>query len=131
MAEMTTQDIVKNSDEVRDQNLDWKQVYTRLHNASASNKYRIFRTNNTLFLVKIMENNVGQVFTFNADAKNKLISNVLEFLKALKVAKYKIAILSTKDEQLFNSLKQNKFRVDIREQKDENNEVVFQGAIHV
>ena len=128
---MTTQDIVKNSDEVRDQNLDWKQVYTRLHNASASNKYRIFRTNNTLFLVKIMENNVGQVFTFNADAKNKLISNVLEFLKALKVAKYKIAILSTKDEQLFNSLKQNKFRVDIREQKDENNEVVFQGAIHV
>ena len=131
MAEMTTQDIVKNSDEVRDQNLDWKQVYTRLHNASASNKYRIFRTNNTLFLVKIMENNVGQVFTFNADAKNKLISNVLEFLKALKVAKYKIAILSTKDEQLFNSLKQNKFRVDIREQQDENNEVVFQGAIHV
>ena len=131
MAEMTTQDIVKNSDEVRDQNLDWKQVYTRLHNASASNKYRIFRTNNTLFLVKIMENNVGQVFTFNADAKNKLISNVLEFLKALKAAKYKIAILSTKDEQLFNSLKQNKFRVDIREQKDENNEVVFQGAIHV
>ena len=131
MAEMTTQDIVKNSDEVRDQNLDWKQVYTRLHNASASNKYRIFRTNNTLFLVKIMENNVGQVFTFNADAKNKLISNVLEFLKALKAAKYKIAILSTKDEQLFNLLKQNKIEVIVREQKDENNEVVFRGAIHV
>ena len=131
MAEMTTQDIVKKSDEVRDQNLDWKQVYTRLHNASASNKYRIFRTNNTLFLVKIMENNVGQVFTFNADAKNKLISNVLEFLKALKAAKYKIAILSTKDEQLFNLLKQNKIEVIVREQKDENNEVVFRGAIHV
>jgi len=131
MAEMTTQDIVKNSDEVRDQNLDWEQVYIRLHNASASNQYRIFRTNNTLFLVKIMENNVGQVFTFNADAKNKLISNVLEFLKALKVAKYKIVVLSTKDTQLFNSLKQNKIKVDIREQKDENNEVVFQGAIYV
>ena len=131
MAEMTAQDIVKKSDEVRDHNLDWERTYASLVLAVRSNEYRVFRTNNTLFLVKIMENNMGQVFIFNADAKNKLISNVLEFLKALKVAKYKIAILSVKDMRFFNLLKQNKVEVIVREQKDENNEVVFQGAIYV
>ena len=88
MAEMTTQDIIKNCDELKGSGQDWQRVYANLQLSVKKPEYRIFRTGNTLFWVHIQSPGVGQVFVFNADPKEKLFDNVLEFLKAMKVAKY-------------------------------------------
>ena len=49
MAErMTTQEIVKNSYEVKNMKLNWESIYKAIYAASQTNKYRILRNGDTL-----------------------------------------------------------------------------------
>ena len=51
--QMTPQDIVKNSTEIKESGIDWKQAYAVLHQTIASNQYRVLRNGNTLFWIRI------------------------------------------------------------------------------
>jgi hypothetical protein len=88
--EMTTQDIVKNSDEIKNMDISWEKMYAILHEAVKSNKYRILRSGNTLFVIKILSSTEAQLNVFNAEKSFKdYIRNIKEFGKAMEKAGYK------------------------------------------
>ena len=131
MAEMTPQDIVKNCDELKGSNLKWQEVYVKLLASTKANTHRIFRTGNTLFWVHIQNPGVGQVFTFNADPKAKMLQNVLEFLKAMKVAKYTTLTAVMPTAGLFKRLQAAGYTVEIQLLQTSAGPISFKGTIHV
>lgn len=131
MAEMTTQDIVKNCDELKGSGQDWQHVYANLQLSAKTPEYRIFRTGNTLFWVHIQSPGVGQVFAFNADHKAKLFQNVLEFLKAMKVAKYTKLVMVMPTVGMFKQLQGKGYAVDVSPIKTTASPLKFKGIIHV
>jgi hypothetical protein len=131
MAEMTTQDIVKNSDEVRDHNLDWETTYASLVLAVKSNEYRVLRTNNTLFLIHIDSPGVAQVYTFNADSKHRFLGNMKEFLKAMKVAKYHTVYGVTNNEQMLRVMERAGFNGKIEQVGTQDGKPAFKGTMRV
>lgn len=131
MAEMTPQDIVKNCDELKGSGQDWKQVYVKLLASTKANTHRIFRTGNTLFWVHIVSPGVGQAFAFNADPKDQLVANVLEFLAALKAAKYKTVSTVIPTTAIFTRLQKEGYAVDIERRRTAAGPIKFKGTIHV
>lgn len=131
MAEMTTQDIVKNCDELKGSGQDWQHVYANLQLSVKTPEYRIFRTGNTLFWVHIQSPGVGQVFAFNADPKDKLFQNVLEFLKAMKVAKYTQLQTVMPTTVLFKQLQQAGYSVEVEPLRNQTGPLSFKGVINV
>ena len=131
MAEMTTQNIIKNCDELKGSRQDWKDVYTKLHVSVKTNKFRIFRAGNTLFWVKLLEPGTGQVFVFNADSKEKFFENALQFLKALKAVKYTEIIAIAPAPGLFRQIQRAGYDVDIEKMSSTEGPASFKGTIHV
>jgi hypothetical protein len=131
MAEMTTQDIIKNCDELKGSRQPWKEVYAKLHMSVKTNKFRIFRSGNTLFWVKIISPGVGQVFAFNVDPQEKFFANVLEFLKALKVAKYTEVRAVMPAPGLFRQLQRAGCVVYLEKLLNTDGPESFKGTIHV
>jgi hypothetical protein len=131
MAEMTTQDIVKNCDEVKEGKLDWLKVYAILTEALKTNKYRMLRTNNTLFLIRIDSPGVAQMYIFNADTKHRLMGNMREFLKAMQVAKYNTVYGETHNVQVLRLLERAGFPGKIEQIESPNGKPLFRGTMNV
>jgi len=131
MKEMSTQYIIKNCDELKGSGQDWQRVYATLQASVKTPEYRIFRTGNTLFWVHIISPGVGQVFAFNADPKTKLFSNVLEFLKAMKVAKYTQLQTVMPATALFTRLQGEGYSVEVTPLRDQAGPIRFKGVINV
>jgi phosphoribosylpyrophosphate synthetase len=131
MAEMTTQNIIKNCDELKGSKQNWKEVYAKLHVSVKANKFRIFRAGNTLFWVKLLEPGTGQVFAFNADPKEKFFENVLQFLKALKAVKYTEITAVMPVPGLFRQLQRAGYAVDVEKIPSVEGPASFKGTIHV
>lgn len=110
---MTPQEIVKNSTEVKESNLDWKQVYVTLSKMLKTNKYRVLRNGNTLFLIKILSPGFAQMFLFNADSNKNLIRNMREFAQAMHRAGFKRVFGETHDMQMINVIKRIGFPVEV------------------
>lgn len=111
--EMTTQDIVKNSDEVKRGKLDWKKIYAGLAEVVKTDKYRIIRSGNTLFLIKILEPHVAAMTAFNAEKSFKnYIRNVKDFLKAMEIAGYKEVKAVGVNIQMINLMKNAGYSIE-------------------
>lgn len=107
---MTTQDIVKNSDEIKNMDISWEKMYAILHEAIKSNKYRILRSGNTLFVIKILSDTEAQLNVFNAEKSFKdYIRNIKEFGKAMEKAGYKKLSARGANVQMVNILKSAKY----------------------
>jgi hypothetical protein len=108
--QMTTQDIVKNSDEIKNMDISWEKMYAILHEAIKSNKYRILRSGNTLFVIKILSDTEAQLNVFNAEKSFKdYIRNIKEFGKAMEKAGYKKLSARGANVQMVNILKSAKY----------------------
>ena len=85
---MTMQDIVKNSDEVKQSGEDWTKFYAYIHSAIQFPKYRLMRNKNTLFLYEIMQpHEANLISTFNAEKSYKTFArNIIEFGNAMEKA---------------------------------------------
>jgi hypothetical protein len=130
--QMTTQEIVKNSTEVKQNDLDWEQVYVALHKSIASNKYRMFRQGNTLFWIRIDEPGVAQMFVLNADSYKNLLRNTRDFMQAMHRAHYQTIYGETIDINLLNYLKREGFPVDIQQiGQDAKMRTLYKGTINV
>ena len=106
MSEMSVQDIVKNSDEMKRYKKDWKRVYISLSYAVQTNKYRIIRAGDTLFVIKILEPHVAELATLNAEKSFKqYVRNIKEFLKAMDIAGYKEVHAKDVNIQMINLMK--------------------------
>ena len=129
---MTTQDIVKNCDELKDSGQDWKQVYAALHSMLESNQYRIMRAGNTLFLIKLLEQGTAQMFVFNADGQKNFLRNTKEFFKAMKAAKFHTVFGITENPQIIKMLQHTGYEVDVEDAgKNSKGRPLYKGTLHV
>jgi hypothetical protein len=130
--QMTTQDIIKNCDEIKDSNQDWKQIYAVLHHMIESNQYRVVRNGNTLFLIKLLGSGTAQMFVFNADTPKNFLRNMKEFFKAMKVGKFHTVFGITENMKIIDMLKHVGFQVDIENAGvDEKGRPLYKGIVHV
>lgn len=132
MEQMSVQDLVKNSTEVKESGEDWRRVYAILSEALKTNKYRILRSGNTLCLIKLLAPHEAQMFLVNADTNKNLLRNTKEFVKALHVAGFKKFFGVTHDMQMLNMLKRAGYHVEIKsEGKDKQGKNLYRGTINV
>jgi len=131
-ATMSTQDIVKNCDEIKDSGQDWRQAYAALHSMLESNQYRIMRAGNTLFLIKLLEQGTAQMFVFNADSPKNFLKNTKEFFKAMKAAKFHTVFGITENPQIIKMLQHTGYEVDVENVgNDDKGQPLYKGTVHV
>jgi hypothetical protein len=130
---MSTQDIVKNSDWVKKYHWDWKVLYASIYHAQETlNNYRILRDGNTLFVYEIVSPGVCKLNVINADPDNVFKKNVINALKALKVAGFHEVIASSKNVMQLNAVRRAGFKIDVSPgPKDDDGNSTFIGVIHV
>lgn len=132
MKEMTVQDLVKNSTEVKESGEDWKRVYAILSEALKTNKYRIMRSGNTLCMIKLLAPHEAQMFLFNADTNKNLLRNMKEFAKALDVAGFKSVFGETHDLQMINMIKRLGYPAEVTDAgKDSQGRKLYRGTVNV
>jgi len=130
--QMTPQDIVKNSTEIKESGIDWKQAYAVLHQTIASNQYRVLRNGNTLFWIRIDAPGVAQMFVFNADTYKNLFRNMKEFAHAMQAGGYKKVYGETHDVNMINLIKRIGYPVDVQTiGKDEKGRTIYKGIVNV
>jgi len=128
---MTTQEIVKNSDEVKKSGKDWKEVYAIVYQSLSTNKYRMMRNGNTLFWFRIDEPGVAQMYVFNADSYKHLFRNLKDFVKAMEISKYKKLYGETADINLINLIKRVGYPVDVEKVgKDSKGQTIYRGTLN-
>jgi len=129
---MTTQEIVKNSNEVKESGIDWKKAYLVLHQSIESNQYRVVRNGNTLFWFRIDSPSVAQMYVFNADSYKNLFRNFKEFAKAMHVAGFKTVYGDTSDVNILNLIKRIGFPVDVQLiGTDDKGKKLYRGTVNV
>jgi len=107
---MTTQDIVRNSDEIKNNpNMDWKETYATLYESLKGDKYRIMRENNTLFWYRIDAPYTAQIFIFNADKPIQFLYNLRGFGKAMQSAGFHTVYGITENPKVIEFLKRAGF----------------------
>ena len=130
--QMTTQDIVRNSDEVRNSKVNWEKVYVVLSKSLETNQYRIMRCNNTLFWYRIDSKTAAQFFTVNADPEKKYIRNLHEFLKAMIKAGFKTIFGVTTKLEMIQQIRNAGYSSDVEQMgEDENGQEQYKVTINV
>jgi len=102
--QMTTQEIVRNSDELKHKGKEWEKLYVTLYHSLSTNKYRILRKNNTLFWYRLDEPKVAQLFIINADKPLQFLHNFKDYCKAMEVAGFKKVYGITGNKKLLDML---------------------------
>jgi hypothetical protein len=129
---MTTQDIVKNSTEIKESGLDWERVYYALHKSIESGEYRMIRHGDTLFWYHIDEPKVAQMYVFNADSYKNLFKNMKEFAMAMHKSGFKKVYGETHDMNMIKLIERIGFPVDVEEKgKDDQGRQIYRGTVNV
>ena len=129
---MTTQEIVKNSNEVKKSKQDWKKVYAVVYQSLETNEYRVLRKGNTLFWIHIDEPDVAQMYVFNADSYKNLFRNMKDFADAMHTAGYKRVYGDTSDMNILNLIKRIGYPVDVQPiDKDDDGKQIYRGTVNV
>jgi len=129
---MSTQDIVKDSTEVKESGMDWRKAYAAIYQSIQSPKYRVIRHNNTLFWYRIDSPGVAQMFVFNADSYKNLFRNFKEFAKAMHVAGFKTVYGDTHDLNIINLIKRIGFPVNVQMiGLDSKSRKLYRGTVNV
>jgi hypothetical protein len=106
---LSVQEIIKRSPTTALFGKDWKHVYAAIHHLLQGNEYRSFRTGNTLFLLKILQPSVGELFVFSADKYQDLLKHFKELAQALIKANYTQVIGVTDDTETIQAVKKMGF----------------------
>ena len=129
---MSTQDIVKHCDELKEFDMPWEKVYAVLHKSLESNEYRILRSGNTLFWIHILEPNKAQMFIFNADTPRNFIRNFRDFAHAIQKAGYTSVFGITENPKIFDILGKEGFDVQVEDAGvDQNGNQQYKGTWNV
>jgi hypothetical protein len=84
MERMTPQDIVKTEVERTMPNADWKAVYASFHKMIDDPKHRIFRANNSLFIITNNGDHTASVSMCMADPMPVVPKSIRDFCVAMK-----------------------------------------------
>lgn len=113
MAEMTTQDIVKTEVERTMPGTDWQAVYAHIHEMVKSPKHRIFRANNSLFIITNNGDQTVDVSMCNADAVKDMPKSIKEFLTALKVCGFTEAKFTTTRPAMYRMVERAGYKAQV------------------
>jgi hypothetical protein len=113
MAEMTTQDIVKTEIERTSPGTDWRVVYAQIHNMVKNPKHRIFRANNSLFIITNNGDETVNVTMCNADTLQDMPKSIQEFGAALKKCGFTEANFATTRPAMLRMLGRAGYKVQI------------------
>ena len=113
MAEMTTQDIVKTEVERTMPGTDWRTVYAQIHNMVKNPKHRIFRANNSLFIITNNGDQTVDVSMCNADALKDMPKSIKEFLMALKACGFTEAKFTTTRPAMYRMVERAGYRARV------------------
>jgi len=129
---LTNQEIIKNSKEVKGSDMPWEEVYTSLIEMVKTNKYRVFRSGNVLFLVKLLGNDEIQMYVFNADSDKNFYRAFKDFMQAIKKIGFKKLIGETEDLQLLKWLQKNFGNTTIEQlPSKEGTPTLYKGIVNV
>lgn len=129
---MSTQDIVRKCNELKDSGIDWRRAYLVLKHTSDQNTHRIFRAGNTLFWIQLGAPHESQMFVFNADSYRNLFRNFKDFCQALKNAGFKKVWGDTQDMNILNLIKRLGYPTTIEPiGKDEKGRQLYRGTVNV
>jgi hypothetical protein len=132
MKEMTTQEIIRNSDEAKESKVDWKKLYAAVYMTVKQNTHRILRHGNTLAWLELLPDDSAQMFIFNADTPKNFIINIKEFAKAMRNAGFKSYFGETYNPQTFEILRRFGYRVEIEKIKTDNQgRAIYRGVVNV
>lgn len=131
--QMSTQEIVRNSDEVKNQpSKTWERLYAAMHKSVSTGKYRIMRENNTLFWYRIDEPGVAQLTIVNADKPMQFLHNMRGFFKAIQLAQFHTIYGITENPKIIDFLKHSGFPTDVERLPDlPNGTPQYKGVVHV
>lgn len=108
--EMSPQEIVKQVAE-KEGGMSWKNAYAALVTAVKSPKFRIMRSNNSLFPYSINGNGIITGHIISADDPQTMVKSLQEIKKALTIAGFKQVKSSTNKPEIVNAYKQAGFNV--------------------
>ena len=132
MADKTTQDIIKQSDEVKEMGMDWKRVYAAVATSIQNNTHRVMRSGNTLLWVKLMPQKTAQMYVFNADTPKNFLKNMKDFAKALDKAGFETVFGETHSMQLIEMMKRLGYPVQVeRVGTDNQGRTIYRGTVDV
>lgn len=106
---LSVQEIIKRSPSTKLFGKDWKHVYAAIHHLLQGNEYRSFRTGDTLFLLKILQPSVGELFVFSADKYQDLLKHFKELAQALIEANYTQIMGVTDDTETIHAVRKMGF----------------------
>ena len=116
--QMTTQEIVRNSDEFKNSGKEWEKIYVTLYNSLASNKYRIMRQNNTLFWYRLDAPKTAQLFIINADKPLQFLRNFKDYCKAMEAAGFQQVYGITENPKMLEMLKHSGYPTTVEQLPD-------------
>ena len=112
--------------------MPWEEVYTSLIKMVKTNKYRIFRSGNVLFLIKLLGNDEIQMYVFNADSGKNFYRAFKDFMQAIKKIGFKKLIGETEDLQLLKWLQKNFGNTTIEQlPSKEGTPTLYKGIVNV
>ena len=100
----SVQEIVRVHLENAGQEKQFEHVYKTLHKLLASNKFRILRHGDTLFLLGLLGDNACHVQMINADSKTNLIRNIKEGFRAAFHAGFKRVDFETQNQNIVRAV---------------------------
>ena len=129
---MSPQDIVKNSQEIKESGMDWRHAYIALHHSIEQNQGRVIRCGNTLFWIMLKEPHQAQMYIFNADKYKNLLKNFKEFAQAMHKAGFKKVWGETHDVNMIEVIKRLGFPVDVETVgRDSSGRTIYRGTVNV
>jgi hypothetical protein len=132
MKQMTPQDIVKNSREVKESGADWKQLYAGIAQGIEENKYRVMRSGNTLFMYKLVADGEAQMFIISAEPYKELLRNTKNFAKAMDKAGFKKVYGETHDINIIRLIERMGYPMTVeRLGKDDKGRQIYRGTVNV
>lgn len=128
----STQDIIKESDEVKEMGMDWKRVYAAVALSIQNNTHRVMRSGNTLLWVKLLPQKTAQMYVFNADTQKNFLKNMKEFAKALDKSGFESVFGETHNMQLIEMMKRLGYPVKVEQVgTDDQGRTIYRGTVDV
>lgn len=128
----STQDIIKESDEVKEMGMDWKRVYAAVALSIQNNTHRVMRSGDTLLWIKLLPQKTAQMYVFNADTQKNFLKNMKEFAKALDKSGFESVFGETHNMQLIEMMKRLGYPVKVEQVgMDDQGRTIYRGTVDV
>jgi hypothetical protein len=129
---MSTQNIFKNSEQIKEYGGDWKSLYELVYKLSKVGKVRVVRHGNTIFCLMLKESNVAEMVIINADPVKQFIRNIREFAQFMEMAGYQKVTGVTDNVQTLNAIKNAGYPMEIEQVgTNEKGKPVYRGTVSV